>query len=211
MVTARQIITYSDWYRDKKRPLYHRYPGQHFPQNAYIELNPETYHVDADFDRNIGNAMSAMGWNKRQYRLQLPATLSGDEISDLLEDTKILSLIEAVFQGYATKWDGYAHWGCLTKAAQEALECLENELFRRYKLYDIDDYENETEVYSATKPGGGKGEVKKMPISLENLEERVLENLARAMDLLEELNQHITKIDSSENPLPDKEKGKDSN
>ncbi len=123
-----EITTTADDLRNEFAPLYCHYSSQHYPQPAYLMLDPAERRLEADYNVEIGNAVPFTVWHNRIYRLPIPATLRGFAVAALLEDPEVLRLAESVFEGHSIEWDGNNHRGYLTEDGVKALEALEHEL-----------------------------------------------------------------------------------
>ena len=89
-------------------PLYHRYPGQHYPQDAFIEID-ERGVVTAFSNPEIGNAV--------------PVAV-GDDLADLIGSDEVVGLLTRLYEGHTVEWDGNNHRGQLTFDAKRARDQL---------------------------------------------------------------------------------------
>lgn len=108
-------------YEDDALPAYGQYPGQLQPQPGYVELDGSM--VTADYSGEIGNGVPADVWHNRTLRWYINGAMSGSDINDLIE--QITPLLEIVYAGHDTEWDGNNWVGKLTDEAQEASEQIE--------------------------------------------------------------------------------------
>lgn len=126
--------------------LYNKYPGQHQPQDTYLELDPADETLRADWNGEIGNAVPFTVWHGtiRRYTLSSPY-LKADAINALMDE--IAPFAQRVCDGYREEWDGSNHVGCLTADAHEAEEEIYCALDDPYdedidciKVWDTGDY-----------------------------------------------------------------------
>jgi len=94
--------------------LYRHYPGQYAPQDAYVEIDPETWEISASYNAEIGNAVPAAVWHGRIRRYQCRVLT---DVDALLLMRKIVPLAEKICSGYDSRWDGNNIVGRLDDAA----------------------------------------------------------------------------------------------
>lgn len=99
---------------------YCRYPRQTEPQDVFVELNPETETLRADYDSEIGGAVPEGVWHGRVLRWLVPNALKPQAWVDLLDS--IVPLAQRVCDGFSTRWDGNNHVGVLDADAETASE-----------------------------------------------------------------------------------------
>lgn len=111
--------------RAEPAPVYHKYPDNYAPQPAHLYLD-EDGEVSADWgDANSVTMDVAEG---RTLRFRIPAQVTGKALVAMLEDDRILRLLERIHVGHSVEWDGSNHRGRLTDAAQEAADRLDAKL-----------------------------------------------------------------------------------
>lgn len=110
-------------------PLYHRYPGQHAPQRAFLELR-EDGTVRVDWNSEIGNAVPFDVHHRRTLRWTLNQYLTGRALSDFLSEEKVQALLERIHAGHSVIWDGSNNMGKLDADAQRAEEDLDWDIAR---------------------------------------------------------------------------------
>ena len=121
--------------------LYHHYPRQTGPQDAYIELDCETGSVCADWNAEVGNAVPASVWHRRRLRWAIPI-LTGEAANELMTD--LLPLFQRVLDGYSTRWDGNNYVGQYTIDANDIIEDITDVCQgadTAYDTYDVGDAE----------------------------------------------------------------------
>ena len=118
--------------RQQAAPLYHKYPRQHQPQGAYIELDCQTGAVAADWNGEIGNAIPFSVYHGHDRRYAVPCEITGKALAELLEDAEFLALLQRVVNGYDPRWDGHNMVAELDEDAEaadeEIINCLEANL-----------------------------------------------------------------------------------
>jgi hypothetical protein len=112
-------------------PVYRRYPGQWRPQPAYIVIDPERGQVYADYSGELGNAVTAYYWHRREEHISLQAGAYGPDIVQFIEDHE--DEIRRIIESYRCVWDGNNHvgrWGRidllhrLERAAQDEIRVV---------------------------------------------------------------------------------------
>lgn len=121
---------------EETAPLYCKYQGQFNPQPAYVTLNLENGHVDADYSGEIGNAVTMDVWHNRTLRWSINSQLSGSQVQEILED--ILPTLQTILDGSEIEWNGNNWVGrIVTDAARAADEKMDRD--SEYGLgYDIE-------------------------------------------------------------------------
>ena len=104
-------------------PLYHRYPGQHYPQDAFIEID-ERGVVTAFSNPEIGNAVPAAVFLSHTLRFDITPYVSGDDLADLIGSDEVVGLLTRLYEGHTVEWDGNNHRGKLTFDAKRARDEL---------------------------------------------------------------------------------------
>lgn len=99
-----------------------RYPGQSYPQDAYLALDLEDGHLYAGTNYEIGNAVPESVWQNRVLRWNIPANLSVDAINRLMHD--LADDMRAILADSSIRWDGSNHVGRLTDAARRIEESI---------------------------------------------------------------------------------------
>jgi hypothetical protein len=105
-----------------KHPLYRIYPRQLNPQDAYIELDPESAELSADWNAEVGNAIPMPVYHRRILRYPVTPYLTSEEANTLMEEISPLALI--VCNEYSEAWDGSNMVGQLTEEGEEASEAI---------------------------------------------------------------------------------------
>ena len=124
----------------ERAPLWLRYPTQAQAQPAHLVMDADGI-VTARIDPEIGNGMPmdiAMG---RRLWWRIPATLTGEQLSDLITDERTVALLERIHAGHTIEWDGSNHRGQLTDDAGDAdaeLEVLCAELEGDARVWDVE-------------------------------------------------------------------------
>ena len=98
--------------------LYHRYPGQTSPQDAYVSLDCETGRLTAETNGEIGNAVPMRVRHGHVKRWSI-AALKADAANALLE--QIRPIAERVCEGYERVWDGNNHVAEFSADAETAI------------------------------------------------------------------------------------------
>lgn len=108
-------------------PLYRRYPRQTSPQPAHVEID-EDGTVSADYSGEIGYAVPMCVWHSRTLRVPVSCYVSGQALTDYLQDADTLALLQRIHDGHSVNWDGSNHVGELDGDATAALNDLERAL-----------------------------------------------------------------------------------
>ncbi len=99
--------------------LYNRYQGQTQPQRTYLELDPESRALRADWDAEIGNAVPMAVYHRLIRRYYIPCPyLTAEAIGRVMDE--VAPLAARVCDGWSSGWDGHNISGGLTEAAGEA-------------------------------------------------------------------------------------------
>lgn len=99
-------------------PVYHQYPMQTSPQQAYIELNIETGRVTVHWNGEIGNAVPVSVWHGIGRRYYIPCTLSVAGIQGAVQ--AINDELQIVLDNSDTVWNGNNHVAEIDDLADEA-------------------------------------------------------------------------------------------
>jgi hypothetical protein len=108
-------------------PLYNRYPGQTTAQGAYVEMTLDGA-VSADSNAEIGGGMSFDVFHGRTRRWPVAKHIRGDALADYLESDDARALLQRIYDGHDTTWDGNNNVGTMTEDAHDAESTLEREL-----------------------------------------------------------------------------------
>jgi hypothetical protein len=116
--------------------LYCRYPGQNDWQRAYIEIDPSSRTLSADYNGNVGNAVPMEVWHHRLLRVSLARPLPAADANALME--QVAPLAATVCDGWSEHWDGHNFVGVLDEDAQAALDQIEQACDEpRYTTYEV--------------------------------------------------------------------------
>lgn len=123
--TGRKMeITYTDQWKHGQHqlhPLYHRDHGDFEPLPAYIEIDPGVGELSAGVGQKSGTPIYV--WHGRACRVGVSASLTRNEVVDLIDE--VAPLAEIVARGYEEKWDGSNYVGKLDADAEGALSKIE--------------------------------------------------------------------------------------
>jgi len=111
----------------EKYELLCTYPGQTSPQGAYIELDTGTGEISAEYNPEIGNAVPMRVWNGITIRYGIPL-LTDEAANSLMEELQ--PLLERVYAGTETVWNGNNHVGRMDEDAAAAHGEIEQTLER---------------------------------------------------------------------------------
>lgn len=103
----------------KPKSLYCHYSQQTEPQDCYVYLDCDHATLRAEYDPEIGGAVTFAVWHNRTKRWHIPA-LRKAAAWDLLQ--KIAHLATRIVDGYEARWDGSNHVGTYTEDAISAYE-----------------------------------------------------------------------------------------
>ena len=107
---------------EKRDELYCRYPAESGPQDCFIELDPATGRVYADYNSELGNEQTADVFNSVVYRYQIPA-LKAEAVNNVMD--KLVPLFSRVCDGWeCDAYDG----GKLDDDGGEADDAIEEAL-----------------------------------------------------------------------------------
>jgi hypothetical protein len=101
--------------------LYHRYPKQDEPQDAYVELSLDGQ-VTANWNGEVGNAVPIDVWNGRRLRFSVSPYISGQALATFLQ-RDALELLTVIYEGHSERRNGQNTVATLTPEARVA--CLE--------------------------------------------------------------------------------------
>lgn len=122
-------------------PLYKKYPAQTNPQEAYVHLDEDGV-VTADYDPEVGGAVTADIWHGRTLRFSVSPYVRGDELKQFLESEKTRAMLEKIHEHHEVYWNGNNYVGRLSKEAEEEVELLEQKLseLEEAKAWNAYDY-----------------------------------------------------------------------
>ena len=113
-----------DELREKKLPVYHRYPGQAHPQPAHIYIDIMKRRVWVDWAAEA-NATPIEEWRGYVKSIPICEYITGEDLADYLEKNEELhALIERVLTGWEEEWDGNNYVLTLSDDGYAALEDL---------------------------------------------------------------------------------------
>ena len=98
----------------RKRPVFHQYSGQCFPQNAYLEFDPSQAGelvLTADYSGEIGNAVPMDVWHSRILRFKIPSQVTLKALKELRSDERLARMLEQLKGGYEVIWNGNNYVG----------------------------------------------------------------------------------------------------
>lgn len=134
-MTKRQLVTAEERARLQSTilPVYRRYPNQWQPQPAYIVIDPERDggQVYADYSGDVGGAVTAYYWHRREAHIELPPTAYGPDILEFIDTHE--DEFRRIIESYECAWNGsnlVGRWGAidlldrLERAAQEDIRAL---------------------------------------------------------------------------------------
>lgn len=101
--------------------LYHKYPGQTAPQDAYLGLDCETGVLSCDYRVEVGSGLPAAVWNGHYQRWDIPH-LTPAAANQLMAD--VLALAQRVMAGYESVWNGQTFGAQFTVDAVAAMEAI---------------------------------------------------------------------------------------
>lgn len=124
-------------------PLFHQYPGQLEPQDAYIEIHSDR--VSFDWNAEIGTAIPVAVAHSRIHRVTIPHDITVEGCREILSEHH--DLITSIQAGMGERWDGSNMVGTLTETATEALDAFTREIehlqtqdYPRCYIVDADDW-----------------------------------------------------------------------
>ena len=100
----------------KRKPVFCQYPGQCFPQYAYLEFDPMTPATEeivltADYSGEIGNGVPHDVWHNLILRFGIPSEITRKTLSALKNDARLIGMLEQLREGYDQVWDGNNYVG----------------------------------------------------------------------------------------------------
>lgn len=98
-------------------PLYKKYDGFDHPQPVLLCLSEDGI-VSVETDGEPGDAVPARVWLGRDLRWRLPSEISLSGVESVRGD--LWPMLERVYLGHSTEWDGSNHVGRLSADGQEA-------------------------------------------------------------------------------------------
>ena len=104
-------------------PIYCQYAGQYQPQPGRIVLNPAEREIYADYNAEIGNAISMAQYHRRLITWAVSPSLDRNEIIALL-DYIACHDAPAICDGYEDTWDGRNLIGTYTEDAEAGIEAV---------------------------------------------------------------------------------------
>ena len=107
--------------------LYHRYPGQTGPQDAFIAIDRRDGEVYADWNGEIGNAVPHEVWSSDVIRLALPAALLPTAANRLMARLVEEGLVARILLGADAEADQGAY-DPLDDACEDARRLIEDEV-----------------------------------------------------------------------------------
>ena len=121
-------------------PVYRQYPGQYFPQPAYLELDIRTGDLDANFSSDIGGGVPATVWHNLVLRFTISNTAHKDDIAKFIADCA--DDFQTVLDGAEVQWNGNNLVGMFTKAAQSTIDRVNDRLndgsdFQRVMIHNV--------------------------------------------------------------------------
>lgn len=108
--------------REELVPVYHKYPDNYAPQPAHLYLDEDGV---ITFDWGDANSVTMDVAEGRTLRFRIPAQVTGKALVAMLEDDRILCLLERIHVGHTVEWDGSNHRGRLTDDARDAADELD--------------------------------------------------------------------------------------
>lgn len=133
-------------------PLYHRYPGQNKPQDAYIELDCRTGELSADWNAEVGGGVPEAVYFGHIRRFPVSCYISQSALYDLLTDPEVRALADRIIAGYIDD-EGRA---ILTDDAHAAAYTIEARLAMsnwpeyQVQVYDADEWIGEDTMRTIT-------------------------------------------------------------
>jgi hypothetical protein len=81
-------------------PLFHKYPNELQPQNAYTEIDLHTGRVMADWDGEVGGGVPCSVVDGEVLRIDIPPQVSKRALLDKLSDEEFLDKVETILDAY---------------------------------------------------------------------------------------------------------------
>ncbi len=100
-------------------PLYLHYSGQINYQPGYVELDQNGV-VRAGTQESIGNSMPMSWFHGTDIAWGVSGCVQGKALKAFLESDEAIKLLERVYNGHETEWDGHNWVGKLDEDAEEA-------------------------------------------------------------------------------------------
>lgn len=110
-------------------PVYHKYPDNYQAQPAHLYLDEDG---EVSVDWGDANSVTMDVAEGRTLRFRIPSQVTGKALVAMLEDERILRLLERIHVGHTVEWDGSNHRGRLTDDAREAADKLDAWLDQNY-------------------------------------------------------------------------------
>lgn len=120
---------------DDECPLYQRYPSEHEPEEAYVQLS-EGGVVSAGIASSEGVPVRV--FNNCDLRWGVAPDVIGQVLAEFLRSTDVRGLLETVWYGHDVDWSNGNQVGALDDEAQEAYDELQ------YLLSEIGESQGET-------------------------------------------------------------------
>ena len=138
---------------DYMLPIYHRYPGEQEPQDAYLEIDPERGSATLDYDGELGNAVPSEVWHGLVRRVSVPAAILYEDAMAFLSEA--VPLVRRVVNGYEQTWNGNNHVGRYTARAKAALKKIEQlaETISTVTVWGLEEWFENTNVGDLVKDG----------------------------------------------------------
>jgi hypothetical protein len=95
----------------KRQPVLAQYPNQCFPQTAYLELDPVSATITADYSGEVGNAVPSDVWHSRLFRVPVAPEVSRSTLQGLRSDDAFLSLVTQLIESWDLVWNGNNYVG----------------------------------------------------------------------------------------------------
>jgi len=118
---------------DGLAPLYDRVGNDLHPRPAYLRLNEDG---EVGFWVNYSDGTPEPVWHGRDLLWSLNPRLTREALRALANDDRVASLLERVYAGLSSEWDGSNRVGRLSDDAEAASEELEALLEREYNECD---------------------------------------------------------------------------
>lgn len=105
-------------------PLLHVYPGQATPQPAYVQLDPESGALSADWAGESSGTVPMRVWNRTLLWMRVCPYLRGDVLAGALDTDEARALVAKIRAGYFVLTSDGREKGGLNDQAQDALDRL---------------------------------------------------------------------------------------
>jgi len=103
----------------KARDCYCKYPGQFWPQPAYVQLTEEG-EVSCDHSGEVGNGVPAYVYHGRTRRYPVSPATHALKLAKWLKLPEQVALLERIHNGLDVNWDGNNMSGRLNTDAEQA-------------------------------------------------------------------------------------------